>query len=168
MKRMSLVFAAALLAAAGFAAAGHETKMHGLRFVTALEFSAPEKAGLDALLVFTPREARAGAEKMSVTAVRFPKDAVGEGGMSDAELLEYVKAAFMAETGTGEPAEREFLGRKVIGESFAKTIPAPARAEIYVLGLKSGDKVVLGFAFAPGFAAQAAQAITEISATLAE
>ncbi len=170
MKTRSIVLAIILATVAtGFAVvAGHAAKMHGLRFVTTLEFSAPETAGLDALRVVRPKDARPGAEKMSITAVRFPREAVGEGGMTDAELLEYVKTAFLAETGAGKPVEREFLGQKVRGEAFEKSIPAPAQAEIFVLALKAKDKVVLGFVFAQEFASQAGQVIAEISATLAE
>jgi len=169
MKMKYTVLALAAVAAAGFAAAaGHPATMHDLSFSSALDFSAPEDAGLDAQRIVFPRDAKPGAETMSITAVRFPADAVGAGGMSDAELLDYVKTAFLAVTGAGKPLERTFLGRKAAGEAFAKTIPVPVRAEAYVVALASGDKVVFGFAFSAEFAAQAERAIAEVAASLRE
>ncbi len=169
MKILSIVLALAVAAAANAApAAGHPTKMHGLSFATTAEFSPPAETGLDALRIVFPREAKAGAEKMSLTAVRFPAEAVGAGGMADAELLEYVKTAFLAASGPGKRSERTFLGRKVAGQAFEKSIPRPERAEVYIVPLKSGDKVVFGFAFAADFAAQADQAIGEAAASLRE
>jgi hypothetical protein len=167
---MKTLFIALALAAATTAApaAGYPTKMHGLSFATSAEFSAPAAVGLDALRIVFPRDAKAGAEKMSLTAVRFPAEAVGAGGMTDAELLEYVKTAFLASSGPGKPSERIFLKQKVAGQAFEKSIPKPERAEVYIVQLKSGDKVVLGFAFSADFAAQAAQAIGEAAASLRE
>jgi hypothetical protein len=171
MKNFSIFLALAVASAAAAnaaAAAGHLTKMHGLSFSTTAEFSAPAEAGLDALRIVFPKDAKAGGEKMSLTAVRFPAEAVGAGGMADAELLDYVKTAFLAASGPGRSCERTFLGRKVAGQAFEKTIPKPARAEMYIVPLKSGDKIVLGFAYAADFAAQAAQAIGEAAASLRE
>ena len=168
MQKIPLALFLALAAAAGFAAAGHALEMHGLRFAVTPEFSAPVEAGLDALRVVHPGDARPGTEKMSITAVRFPAEAVGAGGMSDAELLDYVKTAFLAATGAGKPVERVFLAQKARGEALEKTIPVPARAELYVVALKAGDKVVLAFVFGPGFAAQAGQVIHEVAESLSE
>lgn len=168
MKKISLALAIALAAVPAFAAAGHAVEMHGLRFAVSLEFSAPAEAGLDALRVDYPKNAKPGAEKMSITVVRFPADAVGAGGMSDAELLDYVKTAFLAATAAGKPVERTFLARKAKGEALEKSIPAPARAELYVVALKTGEKAVFAFAFAPDFAAEAGRAIGEVAATLTE
>ncbi|MCK7511299.1 MAG: hypothetical protein MZV70_49420 [Desulfobacterales bacterium] len=163
------VLALAIGAAAGFAAvAGHPAVMCGLSFFSALDFSAPAEAGLDAQRIVFPRDAVPGAEPMSITAVRFPAEAVGAGGMSDAELLDYVKTAFLATTAAGGPLERTFLGRKSAGEAFAKTIPVPSRAEIYVVALQNGDKVVFGFVFSAEFAARAEQTIAEVAASLGE
>jgi hypothetical protein len=169
MKKISSAFALALAAMTGFAAAaGHAVEMHGLRFAVTPEFSAPEAAGLDALRVVLPKDARPGAEKMSITAVRFPAEAVGAGGMSDAELLDYVKTAFLAATGAGKPVERIFLAQKARGEALEKSIPVPARAEAYVVALKTGDKIVFAFAFVPEFAAEAGRVIDEAAESLRE
>jgi hypothetical protein len=168
MKKISAAFVLALAATAGFAAAGHAVEMHGLRFAVGLEFSAPAEAGLDALRVVYPKNAKPGAEAMSITSVRFPAEAVGAGGMSDGELLEYVKTAFLAATGAGKPLERIFLAQKARGEALEKSIPVPARAEVYVITLKTGDKVVLAFAFAPEFAVEAGRVIGEAAESLRE
>ncbi|MBU4268121.1 MAG: hypothetical protein KJ808_04655 [Acidobacteria bacterium] len=168
MKIVAISLALMLTAVTGFAVSDQITKIHDLTFVSTLELSVPEPAGLDALLIVHPKDAKSGVEKMSITAVRFPADAVGAGGMSDAELLEYVKTVFLATSRPGTPVERTFLARKVLGEALEKSIPTPARAEVYVVSLKTGAKVVLGFVFAPDFAAQAGQVIAEVAASLRE
>jgi len=168
MKIVFIVPALMLAAASGFGISGQITQMHDLTFNTTIEFSVPAAAGLDALRIVHPKDAKSSAEKMSITAVRFPADAVGAGGMSDAELLEYVKTTFLATSVAGTQVERTFLTQKIMGEALVKSIPAPARAEVYVVSLKTGAKVVLGFVFAPDFAAQAGQVISEVASSLSE
>jgi hypothetical protein len=168
MKIVSIALALILTAVTGFAIPDQRSRMHDLTFNTAFEFSAPASAGLDALLMVHPKDAKSGAEMMSITAVRFPADAVGAGGMSDAELLAYVKSTFLATSVAGTPVERIFLTQKIRGEALMKSIPVPAQAEIYVVLLKTGAKIVLGFVFAPGFAVQAGQVISEVAASLSE
>lgn len=168
MKIVSIALALILTAVTGFAIPGQISKMHDLTFNTTIEFSAPGSAGLDALLMVYPKDAKSTAEKMSITAVRFPADAVGAGGMADAELLEYVKTTFLATSVAGTPVERTFLTQKIKGEALVKSIPVAARAEVYVVSLKTGAKVVLGFVFAPDFAVQAGQVISEVAASLSE
>lgn len=142
----------------------HAVEVHGLRFTPPIPFSAPAPAGLDALLVVHPADAKSGGEKISLTAVAFPKDS----GMTDADLLSYVKMTFLAATTSGRPVERTLLGRKVKGEALEKKIPSPSLAEIYVATKKNGDKVVLGFVFSPSFATEGEEAIAGIAATLTE
>lgn len=165
-RRIVLVFAAAVIAAASSSVAGPPAavEVHGLKFTPPISFSAPAPAGLDALLVVHPPDAKAGGEKVSLTAVAFPKDS----GMSDAELLDYVKTTFLATSASGKPVERNFLGKPVKGQTLEKKIPAPSNTEIYVVTKKSGDKVVLGFVFSPGFAKEAQEAIAGIAATMKE
>ena len=161
-----LLFAAALIGAVPASAAGppHAVEVHGLKFTPPIAFSAPAPAGLDALLVVHPPDAKAGGEKVSLTAIAFPKGS----GMSDAELLDYVKTTFLATSAAGKPVERTFLGKPVKGQALEKKIPAPSNAEIYVVTKKNGDKVVLGFVTSPGFAAEAQETIAEIAATMSE
>lgn len=161
-----LAFAAALIAAGPAPAADPPSavEIHGLKFTPPIAFSAPAPAGLDALLVVHPPDAKAGGEKVSLTAVAFPKDS----GMSDAELLDYVKTTFLATSASGKPVERTFIGKPVKGQALEKKIPAPSNAEIYVVTKKNGDKVVLGFVFSPGFSKEAQEAIAGIAATMKE
>ncbi len=161
-----LILATALIGAAPASAAGPPSavEVHGLKFTPSIAFSAPASAGLDALLVVHPPDAKAGGEKVGLTAVAFPKDS----GMSDAELLDYVKTTFLATSASGKPVERTFLGKPVKGQALEKKIPAPSSAEIYVVTKKKGDKVVLGFVYSPGFAKEAQEAIAGIAATMKE
>jgi len=161
-----LVFAAALISAAPAPGANPPStvEVHGLNFTPPIAFSAPAPAGLDALLVVHPADAKAGGEKVSLTAVAFSKDS----GMSDAELLDYVKMTFLATSVSGKPVARTFLGKKVTGQTLEKKIPAPSNAEVYVVTKEKGDKVVLGFVYSAGFAKEAEEAIAGIAATMKE
>jgi hypothetical protein len=155
-----------LLSGAPGAAAGppFPIEIHGLKCTSPVAFCGPAEAGLDAIRVVHPADAQAGGEKMSLTAVAFPKDS----GMSDAELLDYVGSTFLASSAPGKPVERTLLGKKVSGRAIEKKIPAPSLAELYVATRKSGDKVVLGFVFSPDFAKEADKVIAAIAATLKE
>jgi hypothetical protein len=138
--------------------------LHGLKFAPPIAFSAPAEAGLDAMRIVHPADTKSGGEKMSLTAVAFPKDS----GMSDDEILGYVTTTFLAASTSGKPVERMFLGKKVTGQALEKTIPAPSLAEVYVATKKNGDKVVFGFVFSPAFAKEAEKVIAGIVATLQE
>jgi hypothetical protein len=146
------------------AASPASIELHGLKATPTLPFSAPQNAGLDALRVVHPANAKAGGEKLSLTAVAFPKDS----GMTDAELLDYVKTTFLATSDAGKPVERTLLGKKVKGQALEKKIPSPSFAEVYVTTKKAGDKVVLAFVFLPSFAKDAEAAISAIAASLKE
>jgi len=139
-------------------------ELHGLKSTPPIPFSAPEAAGLDAVRVVHPAAAKAGGEKLAVTAVAFPKDS----GMTDVELLEYVKTTFLGTSAPGRKVVRTFLGREVAGQALEKKIPAPSLAEVYVLTKKGGDKVVLAFVFDPDFAETAVPAIAGTAATMTE
>ena len=160
-----LVLLAAATAALGAVAASPAVlDLHGLKSSPPIPFSAPEGAGLDAVRVVHPATAKAGGEKLAVTAVAFPKDS----GMTDAELLDYVKTTFLATSAPGRKVVRAFLGKEVAGQGLEKKIPAPSLAEVYVVTKKGGDKVVLAFVFAPGFAKEAEPAIAAIATTMRE
>ena len=164
--RAAFVFLAAVLSAAPIASAAGPAavQLHGLSAEAPIPFSAPDDAGLDALRVVHPADAKAGGEKLSLLAVAFPKDS----GMSDAELLDYVKTTFLATSAAGTPVERTLLGKKVTGQALEKKIPAPSLAQVYVATKKGGDKVVLAFVFAPGFASEGEAAIAAIAGSLKE
>jgi len=139
-------------------------EFHGLKCASPIAFSAPVSAGLDALRVIHPADAKSGGGKMSLIAVTFPKDS----GMSDAELLEYVGTTFLAASTPGKPVARTLLGKKVAGQAMEKKIPSPSLTEIYVATKKNGNKVVIGFVFIPTFAKEAEKAIAGIAATMKE
>jgi len=163
----SAIVVAIVVFSGRFAGAGDPPptiELHGLKFAPPIAFSAPASAGLDAMLIVHPADAKSGGEKMSLTAVAFPKDS----GMSDDEILSYVTTTFLAASAAGKPVERMLLGKKVTGQAAKKTIPAPSLAEVYVATKKNGDKVVFGFVFSPAFAKEAEKAIAEVAATLRE
>ena len=126
--------------------------------------SAPEKAGLDALRVVHPADAKEGGEKLSLTAVAFPKDS----GMTDPELLDYVASTFLGASGPGKPVERTILGKTAKGRAFEKKIPSPSLAEVFVATKKEGGKVVLAFVFSPSVAKEAEAAVAAIAESLKE
>ena len=159
----TLAILAAAVRPAG-AASPAPIELHGLKAAPPIPFSAPENAGLDALRIVHPADSRSGGEKLSLTAVAFPKDS----GMTDAELLDYVKTTFLASSNVGTPVERTLLGRKVKGQAIEKKIPSPSLAEVYVATKKAGDKVVLAFVFPISFQKDAEAAITAIAASLKE
>jgi hypothetical protein len=161
------VAVAALFYSGIFAAAGDPAfavDVHGLKFASPVAFSAPSPAGTDALLLVHPADAKPGGEKMSLTAVAFPKDC----GMSDDEILDYATTTFLATSASGKPVERTFLGKKVTGQALEKKIPAPSLAESYVVTEKNGDKVFFGFVFSSAFAKEAEKVIADAATTLKE
>ncbi len=159
----TLVLLATAVRLAG-AASPAPIELHGLKAAPPIPFSAPENAGLDALRIVHPADARSGGEKLSLTAVAFPKDS----GMTDAELLDYVRTTFLATSSAGNPVERTLLGKKVKGQALEKKVPSPSLAEVYVVTKKTGDKVVLAFVFPASFAKDAEAAIAAIAASLKE
>ncbi len=162
--RAFVLLAAAAAALTAFGVSPAVLDLHGLKSTPSIPFSAPEPAGLDAVRVVHPPGAKPGGEKLALTAVAFPKDS----GMTDSELLDYVKTTFLATSAPGRRVVRTFLGREVAGEGLQKKVPAPSAAEVYVVTKKGGDKVVLAFVFEPGFADRTEQAIAAIASTMKE
>lgn len=156
--------AATLAVLSAPAAAAASLELHGLKATAPIALSAPEKAGLDAVRVVHPADAKAGGEKLSLTAVAFPKDS----GMTDPELLDYVASTFLGASGPGKPVERTILGRAAKGRAFEKKIPSPSFAEVLVATKKEGGKVVLAFVYAPAFAKEAEEAVAAIAESLKE
>jgi hypothetical protein len=115
-------------------------------FKTPVPFSAPQKAGLDAVVLVHPPESGLGKGQMEITLVAVPKDMQESMGNEDAQILSYVKTTFL---GSATPAtksvERSFLGRKVVGEAQSSSIPKPVELELYLVPLSDGDKVAVGF-----------------------
>jgi len=115
-------------------------------FKTPVPFSPPQKAGLDAVVLLHPPESGLGKGQMEITLVAVSKDMQESMGNKDTEILSYVKATFLA---SAKPAtksvERSFLGRKVVGEAQASSIPKKVELELYLIPLTDGDKVAVGF-----------------------
>lgn len=171
-KKWFVVSALIVLTAAAVAAGAAEKKyacsLHGLTFESSAEFSAPEKAGLDALMVLHPRKAKPGKEKLGITAVLYTRGTQKAMGMGDAALLSYTRTTFMGAAAPGKPIERVFAGKKVRGDVVEKKIPVPTTIETYVLTLSNGSKVGISFNYIPQFKADADRIIAEIAASIRE
>jgi hypothetical protein len=116
-----------------------------LSFETGVEFSEPQKAGVDAVSLFYPASASLDDTLFTITLVEIPRQMQEESKMTDAELVGYVKSVYLA---TALPAkeskERQILGKAVKGEVQEKTIPKKSRLEVYLLTL-ANKKVVISF-----------------------
>lgn len=144
------------------------TTLSGIEFKTSHEFSEPLKAGLDTYLLTYPKSVKPEDEKMSLTLAFLSAKAQKEMGMTDSELLQYAKTTFLATSKPGNPQKLDFFGKSVSGEILQKKIPAPSTLEVFLLPLKNGDKMVIGFSYAGSFAAEAKKIILEISGSLKE
>ncbi len=133
--------------------------LHGVTFESIAEFSSPEKAGVDALSMRYPKNAKQGKEKMSLTAVLYTATARKMMGMNDAGLLNYTRTAFMGVSRAGKPVERIFSGKKIRGDRVEKTIPVKATVEVYVIPLAEGACMGLGFSCDPAIPEEEAQGI---------
>ena len=124
MKKISIIVTLCLIAAVAVTvrAAGkkYACSLHGLTFESGAEFSAPEKAGLDALMVLHPRKAKPGREKLGIIAVLYTRAAQKTMGMGDAALLAYTRTTFMGVAAAGKQVERVFAGKKVRGDVSRK------------------------------------------------
>jgi hypothetical protein len=143
--------------------------LHGVTFDSSLEFSSPEKAGTDALLMLHPKKSKAGKEKMGITAVLFDRNAQKLMGMKDAGFLNYTRTVFMGSADAGKPITRLFAGKKIQGQVLNKKIPVPSTIEVYVITLAKGNKIGLGFNYSQDMnAGEAQKVIAEIGQSLRE
>lgn len=165
---VTLCLIAAVAATAGAAGKKYSCTLHGLTFESGVEFSAPEKAGLDAFMVLHPRKAKPGKEKMGIMAVLYTRETQKSMGMKDAGLLDYTRSVFMGVVKAGKPIERVFAGKKVRGDVAEKKIPVPMTVETYVLTLANGSRVGISFNYIPQFKAEAEKIIAEIAASIRE
>ncbi len=143
--------------------------LHGITFDASIDFSSPEKAGLDALIMLHPKKSKLGKEKMSITAVLYDRNAQKLMGMGDAGLLNYTRTVFLGSDKVGKPIERVFAGKTIKGQVWNKKIPAPSTVEVYVITLSKGNKIGLGFCYNQDLKADEAQkVIVEIGASIRE
>jgi hypothetical protein len=170
--RLSLVSALVVLIAAAVMATGADKKysysLHGIKFVSSIEFSSPARAGVDALMMLHPRNAKPGKEKLGITAVLYTRDAQKLMGMGDPGLLNYTRSVFLGVANAGKPIERVLAGKSVKGDVVEKKIPAPLTVETYVLTLSNGSKVGIAFSYTPQFKTDADRSIAEIGASMKE
>ncbi len=163
-----LCLVAAVAVTIGAAGKKYACTLHGLTFESGAEFSAPQKAGLDALLAVHPRKAKPGKEKMGIMAVLYSRETQKSMGMKDAGLLDYTRSVFLGVVKAGKPIERVFAGKKVRGDAAEKKIPVPMTVETYVLTLANGSRVGIAFNYIPQFKAEAEKIIAEIAASIRE
>jgi len=112
-------------------------------FETPTAFSKPVDAGMDAVAFTAPPDSKPGNARMTITLVAVPKDMKESFGNSDAEVLNYIKTTFLGASNQGKPVERSFLGRKVVGESLASSIPKKVEHEVFLVPLANGDAMAL-------------------------
>lgn len=171
-KKSFVVSALIVLTAAAVAAGAAEKKyacsLHGLTFESSAEFSAPEKVGLDALMVLHPRKAKPGKETLGITAVLYTRGTQKAMGMGDAGLLNYTKSVFMGVAKAGEKVCCMFRGKSVCGDRVEKKIPVPMIVETYVLALSDGSRVGISFNYPPASRDEAMDLIAEIGASMRE
>ena len=139
-------------------------------FQTPLDFSAPQKLGLDAVALTHPPDCALGKGQMEISLVAVPKDMAESMGNKDAEVMSYVKITFLgAATPATKTVERSFLGKKVVGEAQATSIPKKSEMELYLIPLADGDKVAVAFKWdAPFPKEKAAGVITKVAESFKE
>ncbi|MBP7735079.1 MAG: hypothetical protein KA369_03825 [Spirochaetes bacterium] len=143
--------------------------VHGIGFTTGVEFSAPQKAGLNALLLVYPKNSSPGKEGMSIMAVLYDREQKKELDKAKIDLIEYTRSTFMGSVVAGTAIKKKFGPRAARGERFAKKIPRPVTAEVYLVPLKNGSSVALGFQWQADMKADAAERIiAEAAATFRE
>jgi hypothetical protein len=139
-------------------------------FQTPLDFSAPQKLGLDAVALIHPPDCGLGQGQMEISLVAVPKDMAESMGNKDAEILSYVKTTFLGSaTPAAKKMERSFLGKKVAGEAQTTSIPKKSEMELYLVPLADGDKVAVGFKWDAAFPKEKAESIiAKVAATFKE
>ncbi len=147
----------------------HPVAVHGISFTTGVEFSAPQKAGLNAVLLVYPKNSSPGKERMSVMAVLYDREQKKELENAKIDLLEYTRSTFMGSVVTGTAIKKKFGTRPARGERFAKKIPRPVTVEVYLVTLANGSSVALGFQWPADMKTEAAERIiAEAAATFRE
>lgn len=117
-----------------------------ISFEVPVAFSSPQKIGMDAAAMMHPPESAPGKAQMEITLVGVPKDMAESMGNKEADIMQYVKTTFLGHaTPATKKVERSFLGKKVVGEAQATSIPKKGELEVYLIPLSDGDRVALGF-----------------------
>jgi hypothetical protein len=137
---------------------GHQWGKIG--FQTPLAFSNPQKLGLDAVVLVHPPESGLGKGQMEIILVAVPKDLKESLGNKDEETRKYIKGTFLGSTlPATRSAERSFLGKKVVGEGQAVSIPKSSELELYLVPLANGDEVAVAFKWDAAFPKDKAEGV---------
>ncbi len=147
MIHKTLLLRTAVWLAGAMACAGgtlHEVQWGGIAFQTPVVFFAPTEIGMDAVALVFPAEAAPEDAAMELRLVSVPAEMLEGFGGDAAEVLLFVKSAFLGSGASGDrTVERSFLGQSVAGEVQAVTIPRVGTLETYMVPLSGGSHMVL-------------------------
>lgn len=118
---------------------------HGLAFSSPVPL-VEEDLGSGAV-TFASEKVENGRAPMYVMLYLVPDDL--KAALERPELLQTVKATYMATASKGQPVERTILGRQLAGERQTTTVPSEAVLETYLVDLPDGHTVAVGLSYAP-------------------
>lgn len=137
---------------------------HGLSFRSPV-LLVEEEVG-EGAVTFVSEKVENGRAPMYVMLYLVPEDMKAALGRS--ELLQTVKATYMATATKGEPVERKMLGQHTAGERQITKVPSEAIIETFLVDLPDGRTVAVGLSYAPSqVAAEQGEAfLSAVSASL--
>lgn len=118
---------------------------HGLTFSSPVAL-VEEDLGSGAV-TFVSEKVENGRAPMYVMLYLVPDDM--KAALDRPELLQTVKATYMATASKGQPVERTMLGKQLSGERQTTTVPSEAVIETYLVDLPDGHTVAVGLSYAP-------------------
>lgn len=138
---------------------------HGLSFTSPVALT-EEDLGSGAV-TFVSETVENGRAPMYVMLYLVPEDM--KSSLGRPELLQTVKATWMATATKGQLVERTLLGRQLAGERQTTTVPSEAVIETFLVDLPDGQTVALGLSYAPSKvgAEQGEAFLQTVSASLA-
>jgi hypothetical protein len=139
-----------------------------IQFQSALQFSGPEKQGLDAMAFSYPAGANYSQVEFSVMFILYPAEAREAMQMSDPEFLEYARITFLANGGMPDDLKlRKVDGRSIEFQVTRKAIPMPGIQEAGIIALPDGYSLVIGFDISEKYSKEEAEAlVTEVLESL--
>ncbi|MFH0783062.1 MAG: hypothetical protein V2B20_14090 [Pseudomonadota bacterium] len=150
----------------GMAAEMFSSTWWKIAFNSPVPFSPPQEIGMDAVALLYPAQSNLGQAQLEISLIALPKEMQESFANNDAEIVNYVKGTFLASTTASEKtAVRTFLGKKVVGEIQATSIPKSSTLEVYLIPLADGDKIAVAFARDASMANDEAEKIIEMVAS---
>lgn len=147
----------------------HHVKVNGISFKTNIEFLAPQNAGLNAFLMLHPKNAALGKESICIMSVLYNTGQKAQMAKEKIDLLEYTRSVFMGSAVKGTAVKKTFKGKTAQGERFTKKIPRPRTAEVFIVPLKNGSSIALGFEWSPEIKPETVEClINEVGASFQE